>query len=194
MLTDSQNNLYPSSVSPDGKVLLFFTGNALSSTGNDLWLLPVVGEAKPKVFVQTEFNETYPAFSPDGRWVAYSSSESGRNEVFVVPFPGPGGKWQVSQGGGSYPRWRGDSAELYFQSSAGPLMSASVDGRGSAFLVGAVTPLFEPRIRNVGFAGSNSHNYDVTPDGQRFLVAVTDDAPAEPPITVLVNWTAALRN
>jgi eukaryotic-like serine/threonine-protein kinase len=193
LLTDSQNNLYPSSVSPDGKALLFFTGNALSSTGNDLWLLPLVGEAKPKVFVQTEFNETYPAFSPDGRWVAYTSSESGRNEVYVVPFPGPGGKWQVSQGGGAYPRWRGDSAELFFQSSAGPLMSASVDGRGSAFLVGAITSLFEVRIRNVGFGGSNSHNYDVTPDGQRFMVAVTDDAPAEPPITVLMNWRAALR-
>ena len=143
------------------------------------------------MFVQTEFNETYPAFSPDGRWVAYTSGESGRNEVYVVPFPGPGGKWQVSQAGGAYPRWRGDSAELFFHSSAGPLMSASVDGRGSAFLVGAITPLFEARIRNVGFGGTNSNNYDVTPDGQRFLVAVTDDAPAEPPITVLVNWESS---
>ena len=120
-MTDSQNNLYPSSVSPDGKTLVFFTGNALSSTGNDLWLLPLVGEAKPKVFVQTEFNETYPAFSPDGRWVAYTSSESGRNEVYVVPFPGPGGKWQVSQGGGAYPRWEGRLGRAVLSVVRGPV-------------------------------------------------------------------------
>jgi len=97
--------------SPDGKFLLFFTGNALSPTGNDLWILPLSGDAKPKPFVQTEFNETYGSFSPDGRWVAYTSAESGRNEIYVVPFPGPGGKWQISQSGGQYPRWRRDSGE-----------------------------------------------------------------------------------
>jgi serine/threonine protein kinase len=192
LLTDRQNNLYPCSVSPDGKFLLFFTGNALSSTSNDLWLLPLDGTAKPRVFVQTEFAETYPAFSPDGRWVAYTSTESGRGEIYVVPFPGPGGKWQVSQGGGAFARWRGDSAELFFQSEEG-LMSAAVDGRGTAFVVGKISPLFKPRIRGVGFGGSNAHNYDVTPDGQRFLIAVTEDAPTEPPITLLVNWPAALR-
>jgi eukaryotic-like serine/threonine-protein kinase len=192
LITDRLNNLYPSSVSPDGKFLLFFTGNALSPTGNDLWLLPLDGAAKPRVFVQTEFSETYPAFSPDGRWVAFTSSESGRGEIYVVPFPGPGGKWQVSQGGGSFARWRGDSAELFFHSPEEGLMSAAVDGRGTAFVVGEIRPLFQPRIRNVGFGGSNAHNYDVTPDGQRFLVAVTEDSPVEPPITLLVNWPAAL--
>jgi serine/threonine protein kinase len=193
LLTDAQNNLYPSSAAPDGKFLLFFTGNALSPTGNDLWVLPLVGDAKPKPFVQTEFNETYATFSPDGRWVAYTSAESGRNEVYVVPFPEPGGKWQVSQGGGSFPRWRRDSAELFYLSSEGPLMAASVDGRGSAFVVSQVKPLFEPRIRTIGFGGSNAQNYDVTPDGQRFLVAVTEGTQSETPITILTNWTAALR-
>jgi serine/threonine protein kinase len=192
-LTDNQNNLYPTSASSDGKHLLFFTGNALSPTGNDLWVLSLADGGKATPYIQTEFNETYPAFSPDGRWVAYNSNESGRSEVYVSAFPGPGGKWQVSQGGGSFPTWRGDSAELVFQAADGPLMSASVDGRGNAFTVGAVKPLFEPRIRAVGFAGSNAKNYDMTPDGQRFVIASTDNSPTEPPITLLVNWTAALQ-
>jgi serine/threonine protein kinase/Tol biopolymer transport system component len=193
LLTDNQNNLYPTGVSSDGKFLLFFTGNALSTTGNDLWVLPLTGDPKPKPFLQTEFNETYAVFSPDGRWVAYNSIESGHTEVYVASFPGPGGKWQISQGGGSFPRWRGDSAELYFISAEGPLMAASVDGRGSAFVVGQVTPLFQPRIRNVGFAGSNSNNYDVARDGQRFLVAVSESSPTETPITLVVNWSASLK-
>jgi Tol biopolymer transport system component len=192
LLTDRQNNLYPTSVSPDGKFLLFFTGNALSPTGNDIWILPLSGDAKPKPFVQTEFNETYGSFSPDGRWVAYTSAESGRNEIYVVPFPGPGGKWQISQNGGQYPRWRRDSAELYYMSPDGSLTAAVVDGRGGAFVVGSVKPLFEPRIRTIGFGGSNAINYDVTPDGRRFLVGVTEGTPGETPITVLTNWTAAL--
>jgi len=191
VLTDGQNNLYPTSTSADGKFLLFFTGNALSPTGNDVWVLPLAGDSKPRPFVQTEFNETYPVFSPDGRWVAYSSAESGRNEIYVVPFPGPGGKWQVSRGGGSYPRWRRDGTELFYLSD-GPLMAASVDGRDNAFVVNHVKPLFEPRYRIIGFGGSNANNYDVTPDGQRFLVAITEGTPGETPITVLTNWTAAL--
>jgi Tol biopolymer transport system component len=193
LITDNQNNLYPTSVSRDGKFLLFFTGNALSPTGNDIWVLPLAGDAKPRPFLQTEFNEYYPEISPDGRWVAYGSNESGRNEIYVAPFPGPGGKWQVSQGGGAYPRWRGDSAEIYFQSPDGPLMAATVDGRGAAFVVGEVKRLFEPRMRNVGFAGSNAHNFAVSPDGQRFLIALTEDSATEPPITFVANWSAALK-
>ena len=193
LLTDNQNNLYPGSVSRDGKLLLYFNGNALSATGNDLWVLPLSGDGKPTPFMQTEFNETYGAFSPDGRWVAYTSNESGQNEVYVAPFPGPGGKWQVSQGGGAYPRWRGDSAEIFFHVPEGPLMAASVDGRGSAFVVGAVKPLFEPRVREVGFAGSTGVSFDVSPDGQRFLLLATEDTPTELPITLLVNWAEGLR-
>ena len=192
VLADAKYNLYPTSVSPDGKFLLFFTGNALSPTGNDLWVLPLARDAKPKPFVQTEFNETYAAFSPDGRWVAYSSGESGRAEIYVVPFPGPGGKWQVSQGGGSFPRWRRDSTELFYLSPDGTLMAASVDGRGSSFVVSLTKPLFVPRIRTTGFGGSNAYNYDVTPDGQRFLIAVTEGTQGETPITLLTNWTSAI--
>jgi eukaryotic-like serine/threonine-protein kinase len=193
VFTDNQNNLYPTSVSRDGKFLLFFTGNALSSTGNDIWVLPLTGDGKPRPLIQTPFNDVYPDISPDRRWIAYASNESGRYEVYVAPFPGPGGKWQVSQGGGSYPRWRGDSAEIYFQSPEGPLMAATVDGRGTAFVVGEVKRLFESHIRVVTFAGSNAHNFDVTPDGQRFLIALTENSTTEPPITFVVNWTSALK-
>jgi hypothetical protein len=193
LLTDDQNNLYPSSVSSDGKLLMYFNGNALSRTGNDLWILPLTGEGKPKPFMQTEFNEFYGAISPDGRWVAYASLESGRPEIYVAPFPGGGGKWQVSQDSGTYPRWRGDSSEIFWVSPDRKIMAASVDGRGAAFVVSQVKPLFESRIRDVSFAGANAINYDVTPDGQRFLIAVTEGLAVEPPITFLVNWTAALQ-
>jgi Tol biopolymer transport system component len=193
LLIDSQNNLYVSDVSNDGEFLLFFTGNALSRTGNDLWILPLKGEAKRQPFMPTEFNEFYGSFSPDGRWVAYTSTESGRPEVYVAPFPGPGGRWQVSQNGGNFPRWRGDSSEIFFVSPDSGLMAASVNGRGTAFVVGEVKELFKSRIRNVGFAGANAVNYDVTPDGQRFLIAETEGSSAEVPTTFLVNWTAALR-
>ena len=193
LLTDDQNNLYPSSVSSDGKALMYFNGNALSRTGNDLWILPLTDGGKPQPFMQTEFNEIYGEISPDGRWVAYMSTESGRPEVYVALFPGGGGKWQVSQGGGSYPRWRKDSSEIFFVSGDRKIMAASGDGHGAAFVVGEVKPLFESRIRDVAFAGANANNYAVTPDGQRFLIAVTEGLAMEPPITFLVNWTAALQ-
>jgi len=193
IFTDNQNNLYPSSVSRDGKNLLFFTGNAVSSTGNDIWVLPLTGDGKARPLVQTRFNDNYPDISPDGRWVAYTSNESGRYEIYVTPFQGPGGKWQISQGGGTYPRWRGDSAEIFFQTPDGPLMAATVDGRGTAFVVGEVKRLFAPHIRVANFAGSNAQNYDVAPDGQRFLIALTEDASIEPPITLVTNWTSAIK-
>ena len=193
LLPDDQNNLYPGSVSRDGKFLLYFNGNALSRTGNDLWVLPLTDKGKRQSFMQTEFNELYGTFSPDGRWVAYVSTESGRPEIYVARFPAGGGKWQVSQGGGNYPRWRGDSSEIFFLTPDRKIMSASVDGRGEAFVVGEVKALFESRIRDVAFAGANANNYDVTPDGQRFLIAVAEGSTTEPAITFLVNWAAALR-
>jgi Tol biopolymer transport system component len=193
VLSDNQNNLYPTSVSRDGKSLLYFTGNAQLSTGNDLWVLPLEADGKPRLLLRTEFNELYGVFSPDGRWVAYTSNESGRNEIYVIPFSGSGGKYQVSREGGTFARWRGDSAELYFLAPDRRLMAASVNGRGPAFLVGTPTPLFDPHIRAIGFGGSNAQNYEVSADGQRFLVATTDQAPVEAPITFLVNWVSALR-
>lgn len=143
--------------------------------------------------MQTEFNEVHGAFSPDGRWVAYPSTESGRAEIYVAPFPGPGGKWKVSQNGGISPRWRGDSSELFFVAFNNDLMVASVNGRGTAFAMGEVKTLFASRMRRAAFAGVVASNYDVSPDGQRFLIAATEGVAVEPPITLLVNRAAALR-
>jgi Tol biopolymer transport system component len=135
--------------------------------------------------VQTPFGEGSGKFSPDGRWVAYGSNASGRQEVYVTPFPGPGGKWQISTAGGSQPEWRNNGREILYLAPGGKVMSAAVDGRGSNFEVSAVRTLFEMRtpFRN--------WDWDITADGQRFLFNTIADE-ADPSLTLLVNWTAAL--
>lgn len=127
-------------------------------------------------------------FSPDSRWVAYVSTESGRSEVYVAPFPGPGGKWQVSTSGGTWPRWRRDGKEIFCLASDNRLMSAEVNGGRSAFEVGAVRASFGTR------ANPNQRSrYDASPDGQRFLVNALVEEAASAPITLVINWPALLR-
>jgi Tol biopolymer transport system component len=124
-----------------------------------------------------------PRFSPDGKWIAYSSNASGRIEVYVTPFPHPEGKWQLSSAGGSAPRWRRDGKELFYVSADRTLMAVDVRA-GSSVEGGVPVPLFSPRFVNVYF-------YDVSADGQRFLV--NTELPEEPfPLTLVVNWTAGL--
>ena len=146
-------NKYVSSWSSDGRFILYGTGNAGSQTGNDIWVLPTFGDRRPRPVVQTPFNERQGRFSPDGLWVAYNSNESGRDEVYVVPFPGPGGKWQVSTSGGSFPRWRRDGKEIFFLNGGNTVMAAAVNGSGKAFEVGAVRRLFQARLRTDGYLG-----------------------------------------
>jgi Tol biopolymer transport system component len=189
LFSDSQNNLYPSSWHPREASIAYYTGNASSRTGNDIFALSLTGAAKATPIVQTDFNETNPAISPDGRWVAFNSNDSGRGEVYVVPFQGAAGKWQVSTQGGSYPRWRRDGKELFYIASDRKLMAAEVDGSGAAFRVGRLQALFELRIRVAGFAGSNSYNYDVSADGQRFLLNTINDDAVASPFMILSNWT-----
>jgi hypothetical protein len=143
------------------------------------------------VFLQTPFNEVGGRFSPDGRWIAYQSNESGRNEVYVAPFPGPGGKWQLSTAGGAFPRWRRDGRELYYLAPDNKLMTALVSGEGSAFQVGVVRALFETRPRSG--VNLNAYAYDVSADGQRFLVNTLMQEATSAPITIVVNWTAGLK-
>jgi Tol biopolymer transport system component len=193
LLESDRDNLYPVSLSRDGRFLSYFTGNAASPTGNDIWVLPLTGDRKPIPFMQTQFRERYGQFSPDGRWIAYSSTESGRDEVYVAPFPGPAVKWQISSNGGAWPRWRGDGREIFYEDAEGRLVAASVDGSGAAFVVGAVQPLFMPRMRSTAWAGSTSYNYDVTADGQRFLINTADESQSDTPITLLLNWAGNLR-
>jgi hypothetical protein len=157
------------------------------STGNDLFLLPTFGDRKPLPFLNTQFNESEGKFSPDGRWIAYQSNESGRNEVYVAPFPGPGGKWQVSTGGGLQPRWRRDGSEIFYIDPRGNVMAAPVNGKGSSFEIGVIKQLFAARTKPI------RRSYDVSADGQRFLINTLPEQMMSAPITVVVNWTAGLK-
>jgi Tol biopolymer transport system component len=177
-------NEYPLSWSRDGRSILYGR-NAPGSGVLDLWVLPL--EGKPSPFLQTPFNKEAAALSPDGRWAAYVSNESGRNEVYVTSFPMPAGRWQVSTAGGSWPRWRRDGRELFYLAPDNRLMAADVHGQGSSFQVGTVPALFQTQARtNVRYM------YDVSPDGQRFLINTLVEQAVQP-ITLVVNWTAALR-
>ena len=138
--------------------------------------------------MQTPFTEGGGRFSPDGRWIAYVSNESGRQEVYVTPFPNASGKWQVSTAGGAWQRWRNDGREIFYLTPTNTLMAAEISAQGSAVKVGAVRPLFETRLRTDG-----RYPYDVSADGQRFLVNNDPLPAASSPITVVVNWTASLK-
>jgi Tol biopolymer transport system component len=175
---------YPNDWSPDGKVLAFYE----SRQGIwEIWMVPLSDVSKPYAFLQSQFNQLGARFSPDGKWLAYASVESGRPEVYVVPFPGPGGKWQVSTGGGTWPRWRRDGKEIFFLSPDNKIMEAEVKGGASSFEVGTVGALFETRPYRTGGAA-----FDVTADGQRFLVNYYAEQP-NALITLVENWDAELK-
>lgn len=178
----------PSDWSPDGAFVVYNVWSA--GTGWDLWLLPIAGERKPRPFLQTKFDEDEGQFSPDGRWMAYTSNETGRREVYVSPFPGPAGKWQISSAGGSQPRWRRDGKELFYLSPDHTLMA--VDVRAAAtFQVGSATVLFRTRPREM-VSGTDRYTYDVSLDGRQFLVNATSEPASPSPVSVVLDWAADL--
>jgi len=185
----SSADKFPSDWSRDGKYVLYYTVDP--KTKADIWTVPMSGERKPTPFLQTEFNETNAFFSPDGRWVAYNSDESGTPEIYVRPFPPAGGKWQVSTQGGVQPAWRSDGKELYYVALDGKIMAAEVKP-GSVFAAGLPVPLFDAGLRPEGLTESRS-SFVVTPDGQRFLVNTIAEEAARVPVTVVVNWTGELK-
>ena len=184
-LLESDLEKHPMSWSPDGQFLLYLSVDP--KTKADLWVLPLGGDRKPFPFLQTEFNEFNGQFSPDGRWIAYSSDESGGNQIYVVPFPGPGGKQQISTSGGRQPKWRGDGKEIFYLAPDNKLMATEVSGQGTSLVVGAVRPLFEVHPYESG------NVYDVATDGRRFLVNTAVEQKASAPITLVINWTADLK-
>jgi Tol biopolymer transport system component len=159
-------------------------------TNLDLWVLPTSGDRKPVPFLQTEFDETQAQFSPDGRWLAYVSNESGRYRVYVQPFPASGGKWQVSSDEGAQPRWRPDGKELFYISPDNKLMSVEVK-TAPKFESAVAKVLFQTRIFGSYFS-SVWHRYAVAPDGRRFLI-ITPVEEASEPITVVMNWRDGLK-
>jgi Tol biopolymer transport system component len=186
-LTASDDLQTPSSWSPDGKMLAF--NEITPTTGIDILVLRQ-GDRKTQPFLQTPFNESAPRFSPDGRWLAYVSDESGRYEVYVQPYPGPGGKWQISTEGGSEPVWNPNGRELFYRS--GDKMMAVDIATQPGFTVGKPRMLFEGPYQPTPVTFPN---YDVSPDGQRFLMLKhVDQAQATPTqINVVLNWFEELK-
>jgi Tol biopolymer transport system component len=174
---------YPSDWSHDGKHILY-------TRATDLWVAES-SDWKARPFVQGHGTVKNAQFSADGKWVAYASSESGQWEVYVTSFPDGNGKWQVSSAGGAQPRWRGDSKELFYLASDGKIMSVSV-ANGPTFNAGTPVALFQANPR-VLVATSELVAYDVSKDGQRFLINTRQKNPETQPMTVVLNWPSLLK-
>ncbi len=175
----------PSSISPDGRNLL--ATRSSDATKSDIWVLPLEPQGEPKIFRQTEFSEVAGSFSPDGRWVAYFSDESGEWEVYVTPFPGPGRRWQVSTRSGGYPQWRADGREIVYVQTDGQLASAEVSAEGDSFRVGTVAPLFRFAVPSDGGPA-----FSLAPDGSRFLVVPSTTQRAGGLLSLVVGWPREL--
>ena len=178
----------PNDWSADGRFILYQSGGL----STDLWVLPLSGEQKPFPFLQTEFNEGWARFSPDGQWIAYTSNESGSWQVYVQSFPASGGKWMISTDGGAQPQWRRDGKELFYISSNRKLMAVDVKGNGSTFEAGVPKALFDLRLQTPGLPGPRNF-FMAAADGKRFLVASVSEERITTPTTVVLNWTADLK-
>jgi Tol biopolymer transport system component len=178
---------HPLDWSSDGRFLLFQTGGAVAK--HKLWVLPLFGKREPYALLQTPYDEFFGTFSPDGKWIAYVSDESGRPEVYVQTFPVSTGKWRVSTSGGTEPRWRGDGKEIFYLAPDLRIMAVAVKA-GSSFETGIPAALF-----GVGSSLGTGmlHQYCVTRDGERFLVVHPAEAQEAQPITVVLNWAADLK-
>jgi Tol biopolymer transport system component len=181
---ESPDGRFPEDWSGVGRSISFSTIRAEGTRNAQLWTVGTQEDHKTAPIATEALSQGSSRFSPDGRWIAYGSDESGKFEVYVRPFPGPGGRWQVSTSGGSNPRWRGDGKELYYLSLDNTIMAVPVSA-GTAFQAGAPRVLF-PVHPNPNPFGSV---YDVSPDGKRFLVDSVSGS--TPPLTLLVHWPAA---
>ena len=187
LLLAGGTNDRPSDWSRDGKFVVYESFGG--ATGTDLWLLPMEGDHKPLPYLQTPFNEGNAQFSPDGRWMAYSSNESGQAQVYVQAIPASGAKWQISPAGGDQPRWRRDGKELFYISADQKLMAVPVKS-GAAFEASAPRSLFalDPVYPPI----TGRFAYQPGADGNRFLI-LANVGGAGAPITVVLNWQAGLK-
>jgi len=165
-------------VSSDGRWLVYHEHDP--DTRQDLWVLDLEGQEEPRAFLRTEFAETDAQLSPDGRWLAYQSDETGSREIYVQPFPGPGGKYQISAGGGSAPVWVRQE-ELIFRSGR-QVMSVAIETSPS-FSAATPEPLFE------GIQRSRTRDYDLTRDGQQFVIlAPESEERGTQQVNIVLNW------
>lgn len=184
--------------SRDGRFVLFSRGDMFNNAEAEIWVLPLMGDKQPKLFVRAAAAAYDAHFSPDGKWVAYTSRESGTPQVYVVPFDAAslfsagssnsslGGKWQISSSGGSVPRWRGDGRELLYIGADNTMMAAEVQEKGATFQAGRAQPLF--------IVPTSPYNltYAASRDGKRFVMAVVPDE-ENLPLVIVFNWTARTR-
>jgi len=182
---ESSETKTPNDWSADGRYFLFSVTH--EKTGRDIWARPFFGAGTPFPVVEREFDQAVGSFSPDSRWIAYESNESGRYEVYIQPFPESGERLQISLDGGADPRWRADGKEVFYVAPDGTLMAAavSVNAGNKQIQAGKPTPL----LRTLLGTGGRPPGYDVDRAGQRFLIPT----PVEkniPPITILLNWAA----
>jgi eukaryotic-like serine/threonine-protein kinase len=196
-LAESKNLQFARSWRPDGKVLAFHQLNP--GTNYDIMTLSIEGDEKagwkpgePKPFVNSTFTEWEPAFSPDGRWLAYESNESGSYEVYVRPFPGPGGKWQISTGGGLYPKWSRNAKELFYRTEDNKIMAVTYTASNDSFRAD------KPQLWSPGqFTDRGlSTNFDLHPDGKRFAVLKapgTEQAAAVNKVSFIFNFFDEIR-
>ena len=174
----------PSDWSPDGRYLAIqLRARSGSAGGEDIWMVPLTGDAKPFPFLASEFNETGASFSPDGKWVVYLSNESGRDELYVVPFPGPGGKWQISTGGAVGGNFFKGGKEIIYGTPENDAVTVDIRAGPSGLEVGPPKTLFRvPPVTAL----------TATPDGDRILLAALPQLTAAPRVALVTNWTAGL--
>ena len=183
-LVSSANWVCASSFSPDGKELAYF--ESTPANGYDIRILPLAGERKPRPFLSTHFNEFFSEFSPDGHWLAYESDETGRSEIYVQQYPGPGGKWQISNEGGNRPVWAHDGRTLFYQ-NGNKLMRVPIDTK-AGFAAGTAQQMFQTDFLASG------HDFDVMPDGKQFVfIKEMQPARAATQINVVLNWFEELK-
>jgi serine/threonine protein kinase len=201
-LIESETTIVPTSWSPDGRSIVYQVVEG--KTASDLWVLPLSGDRKPAALLHTPFSESFGQISPDGKWLAYQSTETGRIEVYVQPFPSGAGKWQISTNGGMLPRWRRDGRELFYptQPSGGKMMAVDIKSSASTFEAGSPKELFDlPSPFVITHSGIRPgagpyYVYAVSANGQHFLIQHPpsgDTTDLTMPIAVVENWAAGLK-
>jgi Tol biopolymer transport system component len=192
-LAEIDHDFWASSWSPDGKWIL----GEIQSDSFDIIAVPADGSGEPVEYLATEFFDRFPMISPDGQWVAYMSDESGRSEIYVRPFPFAPGKWQVSDGGGTWPSWSPDGSELIYRDEDG-LMSATVTTENGSFRAGRPKPLASGGLSTnqggIAVGGSIFSDYEITPDGESFIILQGGEGVSnQNSVTLVTNWFEVLR-